>query len=666
MILDPDRHKHDRSAYERPGLAFRCGRERFWAKPCRQGPNADGSCGGTRECVPFKNETGRYECRRPTLGGGPCEEGPRPDGSCSLRRPPCVPRSTLRAWRGRLALSTAGLILAFISGLLAFARGGSVPFGPVDPGPLSMKHATYTRAEGCVSCHAPQDLEPSNWVQALGRKADLSTQCIHCHAFDGPVEKAHNAVFPERKDLKDTSCVLCHREHKGADFNIATMTDAQCNTCHSVKFKSFSEGHPPFGKDFPHADRTAIQFDHQSHLSRHFRDPRWMAKVPANCLSCHAVKSVFDRDVKTGSFEKNCASCHLTDIAQKDLVVFRLPEIARNTLDRDTVLDACDPARKELEGAKGGAAERDKSASEAFASISYEMPTAASGYLLGVDTDDAEAYGEPIQSFILDLAREGNAPLARLVEARAGRPASSKLLAGLSAELVQRAACSWALNEEYEPPRSEGKGGWQADLLELRYKPAAHADPVAKDWIDFAVEAEDEAQDDLTRRGAESMRREIASRGEGAGSCTKCHAVTLEKTDEGKTKRFVEWNYHAADERPYTAFSHGVHVSFLGGGKACVRCHLVSPRADYAGSFKSEDPQHFVSNFQPIRKEICMQCHTGQSASLVKPILRRGDQKGEIRQNCLLCHVYHRHPVLKWPVSGTPASGAPASGVTTT
>src|SRR5687767_10915548 len=111
MINEPDYFKYTRSTYERPNFKYRCGRECRWQKSCSQGPNPDGSCGGTTECTPFKKGD-RYECRRPASFGGPCAEGPLADGSCSQCHPPCSPKLSLRVVRARLVLFSASLAVA--------------------------------------------------------------------------------------------------------------------------------------------------------------------------------------------------------------------------------------------------------------------------------------------------------------------------------------------------------------------------------------------------------------------------------------------------------------------------------------------------------------------------------------------------------------------------
>ena len=51
--MEENKFDHDQSHYERPSLPYRCGRASLWQTPCNHGPEADGTCGGVRECTHF-------------------------------------------------------------------------------------------------------------------------------------------------------------------------------------------------------------------------------------------------------------------------------------------------------------------------------------------------------------------------------------------------------------------------------------------------------------------------------------------------------------------------------------------------------------------------------------------------------------------------------------
>ncbi|MCH7929624.1 MAG: hypothetical protein IIA01_03880, partial [Proteobacteria bacterium] len=346
-ILDPDRFRFDRSSYERPNFPYRCGRGAAWGKPCANGPNIDGTCGGATACAPFRNPNGRYECRRPATAGGPCADGPKPDGSCSQTMPPCAPRRTLRGVRRRLAILAFGLVVALIAG---FSGQSADQFGGLsssNPGPLTAGHASFIAPGDCASCHAPHGSGSTDWIAAAFTASDNTANCTNCHTFGGPARAAHNAVVPEGSNLGDVSCQMCHTEHKGALADIVEINDVQCATCHKRKFTSFSSGHPAFSDRFPYFRRTAIRFDHASHFAKHFADQRFAERAPPTCVACHG-ENPNQRSLVRAGFESTCAACHGDQMAQRELVLLRLPEFPEAGIDRESVLEACGPMLDEI------------------------------------------------------------------------------------------------------------------------------------------------------------------------------------------------------------------------------------------------------------------------------------------------------------------------------
>ncbi len=73
-----------------------------------------------------------------------------------------------------------------------------------------------------------------------------------------------------------------------------------------------------------------------------------------------------------------------------------------------------------------------------------------------------------------------------------------------------------------------------------------------------------------------------------------------------------------------TTFSHSAHLSLLN-PEGCLSCHSLDREADVAVGFKDRDPATFASNFKPIGRNACTDCHTETQA---------GDR-------CLACHNYH-------------------------
>jgi hypothetical protein len=653
-MMDPEKFKHDVSRYERPTQRFRCGRAADWGKPCEFGPATGGRCGGTTECRPAKVGD-RFECRRSPLFGGPCDNGPQPDGGCSQQHPPCRPRRTLRSIRGFLSLSAFTAVVAVIAVFLTFDGGGSASDSIKSAGGLTGGHANFTSDTGCGSCHAPHDEDPGDWFLAAFHEEDMTGKCLDCHTFGGDARLAHNRESDAEQNAAATQCVMCHTEHKGEAHDIANLSDSQCNLCHEKQTDDFGENHPSFGDLFPHDRRSSIAFDHNSHITTHFVDARYADSAPEDCTTCHEVDTAAQAVEPTG-FD-SCASCHYDSVVSRDLVLLRLPELEDNLIDQEQILETCGPTLDEwsdmmdemstmkdtmselMESMATGevmdldnddAIEEDEE-DEEFEAVSVDEPTPVSAYLLGITPDDMGEYGEPIQELIGRLVDEGPAPIAEAIDERAGDGAAGRLLAGLNAELVKRVACAWAANLEYEAPMDPDFGGWYGEGVELKYRPLDHADSVARAWLGFATQSVHEETEELVSY-AEMMRDTVLSRKEGVGACTKCHAVT----DQGDGELVVEWNYQASGARPYTRYSHGTHltlldpegVNLMDPERGCRVCHKMNSEAQFAESFDQSDAHHFNSNFFPISQDSCAQCHN----------------RGQVRQDCQLCHVYHYEP----------------------
>lgn len=575
--------------------------------------------------------------------GGPCPEGPGPDGTCAQRRPPCAPHPTLRAVRGRFALLAFGLALALVVALSSGVRIDSIGINMIDPGPLFGAHAGFAPGGNCATCHTAHGAGSVAWLDAFLGGNDMSGQCITCHAFEGDPLLAHNRAFEQRPDLGPIACNQCHREHDGVGATLTRLTNEQCANCHSDGFATFPTDHPAFPAKFPHFQESAIKFDHVSHVKVHFEDPKVADRAPTSCADCHDVVSA-DNAVLPMGFAETCDGCHGTQIAQRDMVVLRLPVFDANGFDRDAVRDACGPTLDEIERLEeamaamaAGKEPAEQGAEETeYESVSSDEPTPVSSYLLEVAGDDTESYSTPMQDLVMAMAEEGTAPLASLVDDRLGEGMAAKLFAGLNPDVAKRLACAWAANQEYELPADPEMGGWFGDYLELRYQPTGHADPVVKAWIETAllIAADGDAN-------AIALRDGVIDAKEGPGACIKCHAVTAAGDAAALT---VDWRFRAAVDRPYDHYSHRAHLSLVQAGSTamestsmgCRFCHRLDDNAPFAASFDDFDPSTFAANFKGIQAETCAQCHI----------------EGEVRQDCQLCHRYHLPATFKPSMMG--------------
>jgi hypothetical protein len=224
--------KNEDPRYERPDARWRCGRAASWGAPCANGPKQDGTCGSG-------------------------------DGQSR-----CVPRPTLRVWRGRATwLVAAGTVLLLAAGFhFGAKRTGGAKSLTADPGPLSAIHAHFTASEGCATCHPAHDAGLGGLVRAVFTPHDMTGQCVDCHTFGGKERLAHNTIFPGLGKVAETRCTMCHTEHHGAEAPLTPMSGAQCQHCHQVQFDSFTHGHPAFPTNYPQVARSGIKFNHTRHL----------------------------------------------------------------------------------------------------------------------------------------------------------------------------------------------------------------------------------------------------------------------------------------------------------------------------------------------------------------------------------------------------------------
>ncbi len=228
------------------------------------------------------------------------------------------------------------------------------------PGKLVSAHGAINT---CNSCHTKSGRGQLSWMQGLvagDRRAD-SEACLSCHAMPDTAFNAHGAAadvlsrstqrlartvgglhvpraanaqsiaFPtEGLVARGLYCATCHQEHQGVEFDLKKMTEAQCRSCHVVKFDGFDGSHPQF-ETYPFRRRTRIIYDHAGHFGKHFSETakKDAAKsIPETCATCHQSSATTTSRSRgqsrpmmaVASFEKTCASCHESQITGKDRV----------------------------------------------------------------------------------------------------------------------------------------------------------------------------------------------------------------------------------------------------------------------------------------------------------------------------------------------------------
>ncbi|MFP6697999.1 MAG: hypothetical protein VCF08_14015 [Alphaproteobacteria bacterium] len=341
------------SPYIRPVQKWVCGHAAEGC-PCQIGPDDKGHCRGGHECSPARVGD-RWHCSRSQLSGGPCADGPNADGICCRQVPLCRP---VRSWRAKRGAVTKWVV-AMVAALLIFVLAGSNRTALIDPGALSFQHAELA---DCGSCHGAIHQGLTGWWRAAWSNdvaVEESKPCIACHKmgengllphslprealaalsqsaapatrvgrsigvqlanFAYPNAQQHEAVLP---------CMTCHQEHQGAEADLTTMSDDRCTTCHQVQFKSLASGHPDFA-NYPYERRSKLQFDHTSHIDKHFRDQNMAKLAPGECRDCHKLDAN-GRLMQVKSFETSCGACHGEQVAgagrasAKGMAVFAVP-----------------------------------------------------------------------------------------------------------------------------------------------------------------------------------------------------------------------------------------------------------------------------------------------------------------------------------------------------
>ncbi len=671
MNLKLQRFDYRSSKYERPNQDWTCGRL-AQGKPCRMGPGVGGVCRAMAECRPLKKGD-RWVCTRSDTSGGKCATGPLPDGSCCNPIPPCSPQPSMRRKRGMLTRYA----IATIVGLLLIIGAGSYGDALFSPGPLSSSHAEVGE---CADCHSVSERGPLGWMNAMfspHTEAEDVKNCVACHTQrDG---LAHNQTadvlaalsekamarandsrgpfttqiaaslgVPVRTNAEgEVACRSCHQEHRGIDAEIAELTNANCQSCHTAKFESFSKGHPEF-TSYPYERRTRIQFNHQSHISKYFQDDNFKNQAPATCRTCHLPDDQ-GKLMLIGGFEENCAACHGEFIADKPLIALTLPGLDLETLEEYEIRIGEWPVYAEA---------------EEFSPIvdvllaGDEDYVAARAALLEEEIDlfDLTEVEDEImehvvtivwayKGLIYDILTEGPALIQERLAENTGVELSAEsvnaLIGNLHLDTLTQVQEDWfpdlyaeveayrddltvsALLIEDEPEGnefttdsetwSEG-GGWFTEGYSLNYKLSGHGDDVMQAWLNLAASpAADEGP-------LAEVLNQLAD-AKGPGGCITCHSI--DTVEEGKA---VNWHGRKAEPQVavFSEFVHAKHFSLIG-DQGCATCHQIDSEADYEGSFADYDSSSFVSNFKPLDQQVCADCHTAEVAG----------------NTCTMCHNYH-------------------------
>ena len=585
------------------------------------------------------------------------------------------------------AVGFAAVTIALVALLMASAVGLRVAI----PGPLRTSHAPLS--ERCDACHtkSPSALQSlRHGFASTDLALAQSAKCTVCHDLgENPMrvhgwsaqrlkiihnraaEHATDAVAPLTRESPEANsvaigpdgriaCAMCHREHGGRQATLATLSDSQCQTCHTNRFAGFGDGHPPF-TDYPHMGRTRLIFSHSTHISKHFTEDK-MGTAPDACTDCH-VPAPDGRSMLVRGFDQSCASCHEPEIrgsAQVDHL--GLPFLALPSLDTQTLRDA---------GVAIGDWPADASDTETpitpfmswllsnDPSVGDDLSDLSEVDLLDL-TDASEAQlaavgrvAWAVKQLFLELQSDGHAALRARLEVGTRHPIddarAAALLGQLPGEVIRAAIQTWLPDLEGdvarqgalaprmpdEPderadadelaldPRREtwvSAGGWYRQDLDfsIRYRPGGHADAFLHAWLDLAGQFSQ-----ATDTEPPGQIFALLSDPDAVGLCTKCHRVDADP----RSALLVNWKSNAgsvsADD--VTTFAHATHFPMIG-DRGCLTCHTLSrDNEDPPSTFDQRDRTSFVSQFRQMTLSTCTQCHTQRKASV----------------QCLTCHYYH-------------------------
>jgi ferredoxin-like protein FixX len=185
-------------------------------------------------------------------------------------------------------------------------------------------------------------------------------------------------------------------------------------------------------------------------------------------------------------------------------------------------------------------------------------------------------------------------------------------------------------------------GTWTRDdaTLSIRYRPVAHADPVLTAWLELLAAAPQLTESPIIMAVFNELSKPTSP-----GLCVSCHSI--ERTAVGQL--MINWRAldRTKEPRGFTNFSHGPHL-VLPQLADCTHCHAIVESKTPAASYTDWNPESFVSEFAPVTKRQCVECHTAR---------RAGD-------GCQKCHNYHVEGIESWRLKSTTVLRQPAAVLT--
>ena len=255
--------------------------------------------------------------------------------------------------------------MALTVGLVTVLLSGEKASTFVDPGSMSTMHAEINE---CSACHVASEHLISAWLEPLlgdGYGENNNGKCLTCHELGNENHSPHNLgsrhlsylksnaarprnptstlsvvnarFWAQNTEPQDLECAICHNEHQGPGYDISNLSNQQCASCHTYSFDNFHSSHPQF-THYPYSRRTRIQFNHISHLGKHFLEQEYSGVAPERCQTCH-VLGENGQYMQTNSYEMICSDCHSAQISgkarasSKGIAMFNVPGVDIETLE---------------------------------------------------------------------------------------------------------------------------------------------------------------------------------------------------------------------------------------------------------------------------------------------------------------------------------------------
>jgi len=476
------------------------------------------------------------------------------------------------------------------------------------------------------------------------------------------IKGAKNVDMNGMGSSRKVQCISCHKEHRGEEFQMAKLSNRQCQSCHQQTFTSFSKDHPEF-TNYPFNKRVNILFDHTSHFSKHFVKKK---ATDLSCNSCHSLETSSGMMAMKG-FDTLCSTCHTNQIygksaIDKGIVFFGLPTLDVETLEENAVNIGRWPPDTdgEIPPIMRLMLSKDSAISEILAE--FEEDDVELDDLMDADQETLEKVAKviwAIKRLLWNLMSNGlgefNDVVLQLDGSEMDTLQLSELSSSLPVEVLRAASISWfrgllkdelerydsgnapstwsaeaelaeiekvAEEKEIEDEDWMMAGGWYRnnDDFTIRYRPRGHADAFIKSWVDLS--AKNAVESPVAMDVLDSM----TDRKNSPGKCMKCHSIEkLVGTTPDKTYQ-VHWRgaLGAVDGQSFNRFNHSAHLNSIK-GKGCITCHSMNADADFKQAFDGFDAMKFESNFAPIKKSACIQCH----------------KSGQVSESCTTCHKYH-------------------------